>query len=72
MIDTNDKAEFLGEIIDIFEDFLTKKGIAPFNTEPIDEFQENDLDNPVYIYGDDYYEIEDALTEIMKRWGVIN
>ena len=69
MVDVNDKAEFLGQIIDVFEDFLTEKDVVPFNDEPQED---NDSDNPVYIYGDDYYEIEDALRVIMERWKVID
>ena len=69
MVDMNDKAEFLGQIIDVFEDFLTEKDAVPFNDKPQED---NDPDNPVYIYGDDYYKIEDALRAIMERWKVIN
>ena len=69
MVDVNDKVEFLGQIIDVFEDFLTEKDVVPFNDEPQED---NDPDNPVYIYGDDYYEIEDALRVIMERWKVID
>lgn len=69
MVNVNDKPEFLGQIIDVFEDFLTEKNVVPFNREPQED---NDPDNPVYIYGEDYYEIEDALTEIMKNWKVIS
>lgn len=69
MVNVNDKAEFIGQIIDVFEDFLTEKGVEKFNNEPQED---NDPDNPVYIYGNDYYEIEDALLKIMERWSIIN
>ena len=68
MVDANEKAEFLGQIIDVFEDFLTERGVEQFNNEPQED---NDPDSQVYIYGNDYYEIEDALEEIMERWNVI-
>ena len=68
MVDTNEKAEFLGQIIDVFEDFLTERKVEQFNNEPQED---NDPDNPVYIYGSDYDEIEDALAKIMERWNVV-
>ena len=45
MVGENDKAEFLGQIIDVFEDFLAEKRIAPFNNKPQED---NDPNNPVY------------------------
>ena len=68
MVDTNEKAEFLGQIIDVFEDFLTERKVEQFNNEPQED---NDPDNPVYIYGSDYDEIENALAKIMERWNVV-
>ncbi len=68
IVKEEDKPEFLGQIIDIFEDFLTEKKVIPFNKEPQEDI---DPDNPLYIYGDDYYRIEDALSEVMKRWNII-
>lgn len=68
MIDVNDKAEFLGQIIDIFEDFLTEKKAERFNDEPQEE---NNPDIQVYFYGNDYDELENALAEMMKRWEII-
>ena len=69
MVGENDKAEFLGQIIDVFEDFLAEKRIAPFTNKPQED---NDPNNPVYIHGDDYYKIEDALAEIMKKWSIVS
>lgn len=68
MVNENDKAEFIGQIIDVFEDFLTKRRAEQFNDEPLED---NDPDNPVYIYGSDYDEIEEELAKIMERWKVV-
>lgn len=67
MVNVNDKAEFLGQIIDVFEDFLTEKDAVPFNNE---QQEDNGPDNLVYFYGNDYDTIEDKLSEIMRRWNV--
>ncbi len=72
MVDMNDKAEFLGQIIDVFEDFLTEKDAVPFNMEPLEDDEPNDPDNPVYIYGEDYDTIESRLSKMMERWGIID
>ena len=47
MVKTNDRAEFIGQIIDIFEDFLEEKGIEIPNDDREDE-------NDAIIYGLDY------------------
>jgi hypothetical protein len=62
-INENDKAEFIGQIIDVFEDFLESKGIDI----PNDEKDEDD-DNPAIIYGTDYGEIQTDLEELLQNW----
>lgn len=64
MINTNDKAEFIGNIIDIFEDFLEEKGIDIPNNE------KEDSENPAIIYGTDYGILQTDLEDMMERWGV--
>lgn len=61
-INENDKAEFVGQIIDVFEDFLESKGINIPNDEKTDE------DNPAVIYGTDYGEIQTDLEELLENW----
>lgn len=58
----DDAPEFIGQIIDVFEDFLDEKGIAIENEE-----REGDEDESI-IYGSDYDEIADGIREIISRW----
>lgn len=65
--------EFIGQIIDIFEDFLADKGIEIPNPE-----KENDRDsyeNPdeeiAILYGSDYGELQTALENMMDNWNII-
>ena len=61
-ISENDKAEFVGQIIDVFEDFLESKGIDIPNDEKDDD------DNSAIIYGTDYGEIQTDLEELLQNW----
>ena len=65
-VPTDEKAEFIGEIIDIFEDFLEEKGI----TIPNPEKDEDDEENAAIIYGSDYGIIQDALELMMRNWKI--
>lgn len=66
----NDVPEFLGQIIDIFEDFLTNRGIVLENDER--DFDEDlDEEESANIYGDDYDELHDNLENMMCNWGII-
>lgn len=47
------KPELIGNIIDIFEDFLDEKGIIVPNPER-DEDPELDAESSANIYGEDY------------------
>ena len=66
----NDKTEFMGCIIDIFEDFLDEKDIT---LEPPKESDEMELDGGITanIYGSDYDSISDSLEALLRRWKVI-
>lgn len=70
MINTNDKAEFIGQIIDIFEDFLDEKGIVIENPERLED-PDFDPENPVNIYGSDYGDLQTQLEATMVRWGIM-
>ena len=59
-----EKHEFIGEIIDIFEDFLEEKGIDIPNDE------KEDSESPAIIYGTDYGNLQDDLEAMMLAWGV--
>ena len=70
MINQNDKTEFIGCIIDIFEDFLDEKGAT---LEPPEESDEIELDGGTNanIYGSDYDSISDSLESLLRGWKVI-
>lgn len=59
--------EFIGQIIDIFEDFLDAKEIRLEN-----ELRDDDENPDIWsnIFGDDYYAIEDKLKKLLKNWSL--
>lgn len=58
--------EYIGQIIDIFEDFLTKRSINIDNIEKEDQ----DPNECAIIYGTDYGELQTALESLMKNWRI--
>ena len=56
------RLELLGQIIDVFEDFLEEKGIDILNPE-----KEED-DNPAILYGSDYDVLSDQIESILRLW----
>ena len=66
MIKEENRSEFLGQVIDIFEDFLEDHNIDIPNEE-----RDEDDDNPAIIYGNDYDQLQNELLELMKAWKVI-
>lgn len=65
-----DAPEFIGQIIDIFEDFLDARGVVLKNDER-DADEDLDPEEAANIYGDDYDELKDALAKMLSRWGVL-
>lgn len=61
-VQEHEKAEFLGQIIDIFEDFLEERGVTLDNPE-----REED-DDAAVIYGTDYGELQSQLEDLMVGW----
>lgn len=55
-----DKPELIGQIIDLFDDFLEEKGIH-LGSDTSDE-------NAAVIQGEDYDVLADGLDEIIRRW----
>ena len=58
------ETEFIGQIIDIFEDFLSERNIQ-LNTDK----NENTY---AVIYGSNYDELNDKLKTMMNQWNIIN
>lgn len=58
--------EFIGQMIDIFEDFLDEKGVTIEHEECDDEDAEG-----TNIYGYDYDEIADAIRATLASWHAV-
>ena len=59
----NDKRmELIGQIVDIFEDFLEEKGVTLEN----DEREEDE--EPALIYGTDYGWLQQDLEDLIDNW----
>ena len=72
MITPENRPEFIGQIIDIFEDFLTEKGVTlnnPEIQEAIDEGE--DPKDLAIISGSDYSSLQDSLTAMLTEWHVL-
>ena len=65
-VQEHEKAEFLGQIIDIFEDFLEERGVRLDNPE-----REED-DDAAIIYGTDYGELQSQLEALMVGWRLMS
>lgn len=63
------KPELIGNIIDIFEDFLDDKGIIIPNPEK-DEDPELDMESPANIYGEDYDSLSTSLENLLRSWSI--
>lgn len=63
-IKENDFPEFLGQIIDVFEDFLEEKGINILNEE------KKESDDPAILYGSDYALLESDIMDILVNWDI--
>lgn len=60
--------EFLGQIIDSFEDFLEEKKVSIKNYE---KTEDNHSDNPAIIFGSDYDNIEDSIRRLLQNWNIL-
>ena len=67
LVRNKDVPEFIGQIIDIFEDFLEEKNISIENSE-----KSESEDNPAIIYVTDYGSLRESLTSMMEAWNIID
>lgn len=67
VVSETDRFEFIGQFIDIFEDFLDEKNVIIPNPER----DENDEENQANIYGSDYDRLSNTIEETLRRWGVV-
>ena len=66
---SRDVPEFVGQIIDIFEDFLDERNISLDNPERDD--LNVDPDGAATIYGSDYGELCSAIEDTLILWGLV-
>lgn len=65
----SDKLEFLGQIIDIFEDFLDEKGVKIDSPDRDRDSIEDASCSDTNIYGCDYDYLSDRIASTMTNWG---
>ncbi len=66
--------EFVGQVKDIFNDFLAEHGVERDdlgNHEPADPLDEDDHDYSVVIYGSQYDEIAGSVKSMLENWDLI-
>lgn len=68
-IPENEKSEFIGNVIDIFEEFLDDHGIKLPNPER-DEADEED-ENNANIYGSHYDELSGKIDDLIRTWDLV-
>lgn len=69
-ITKEDRKEFIGQVIDIFEDFLDEKGIVIPN-EDRDTDPDLEPEGSTNIYGNDYDTIKEKLEKLFINWNVL-
>lgn len=74
-LDTNDKGELLGNLIDIFEDFFTEKGLDEYLHKELQakmkQPDNNAKNNNVVFQGDDYNNLQTKLEDTLKAWHLL-
>lgn len=72
MINADEKTEFIGQIIDLFEDFLEERGIS-LNNEEKDELSAagEDPEQTAIIYGSDYDQLQAGIEALLENWGLV-
>ena len=70
-IDEGERAEFVGQLIDIFEDFLEEKGqLTHMIGVNIPNEEKEESDDPAILYGSDYEYLESEIMDTLVNWGV--
>lgn len=65
-----DVNEFIGEIIDMLEDYLESKNVTP-EMLPNEERDKEYDDNAAIIYGNDYDHIADTIYDQLRKFNLI-
>lgn len=64
-LERKDLPEFIGQVLDAFEDFLKEKGVEIENPE------KEDSEDPAILYGSDYGNLSDQVEAILKGWDLV-
>ena len=64
-LNNSERMELIGQLVDVFEDFLDARGIGILNPE------KNEDPDAANIYGTDYSEIADGLEATLTNWNLI-
>lgn len=68
-ITREDLGEFVGQIIDIFEDFLEEKGVNIENPEKTEAVADGeDPESICILYGTDYGALQSAIEDRLVAW----
>ena len=65
------RSEFIGQTIEVFESFFDKRKIILQNEEKEDAIKEvEDADEIANIYGSDYGELQTEIEYILDKWNI--
>lgn len=71
-IKSSEVPELVGQIIDIFEDFLAAKEVNIYNPEKVFATEDGvDVSEIAILYGSDYAELETYIKSTLASWGII-
>lgn len=76
VVKPEDRCEFIGQLIDCVEDFLSSKGVSfPETLQLMIEAgcsEEEIADNDVVLYGENYDRLAEPLEAVCRGWGIID
>ena len=68
-----DLPEFIGQILDIFEDYLEEKGISVSNQDRDEAIADGeDPEGLCILYGTEYGNLQSSIEDLLINWGVVN
>lgn len=66
-----DVSELVGQMIDIFEDFLEDKNVKPFPNKERTHDEKLDGKIDAVLYGSDYDTLASSIKATFKSWGIV-
>ena len=72
-IQREELTEFIGQILDVFEDYLEEKGVSILNEDRQAAIEAGeDPEGLCILYGSDYGELQSGIKEILYHWDLIS